>query len=243
MPRNLRNFTCLLTHLRRKHVLGDLQPYVCTYSDCDLSDQFFKTREEWYKHEIQWHRIEWFCNVDSHPHFAEQTGFLAHMKSDHNTTFDPSHFSLLSSMFRCPSRSAKGDCNLCLKSSVRVENHVSRHLEQVALFALPRVSNLAGDETAHDNDSVGQDILQYEIKHHKQNHSDSQDEHPSPTDIHEQQSDGSEFYQDIIPDSEDLSWDRIPSVYIRGKSTMPENVWIIDANNASMFDRAFIDQT
>ncbi|MCJ1468073.1 hypothetical protein MMC07_006699, partial [Pseudocyphellaria aurata] len=220
----------------KKHVLRDLQPYVCTHSHCDLSDQFFGSRKDWYEHESRRHRIKWFCNVDSHPHFAEQTNFIAHMKSSHNTTFDASKSSLLSSMFRCPLQSSGGGCNLCLEPTATLKNHVARHLEQVALFALPRVQEAAGDNTVNENDSI-KAILSHEQKQLETGHSDSDNEQllpPSvleletrrspistPSDVDdkfenyiipsEQQSEGSYIDEvidpDIIPDSEETSWD------------------------------------
>jgi len=122
----------------RKHILRDLQPYACTYPNCDLSEHFFDSRKEWYKHEIQQHRVEWFCNIDSHPQFAEQSDFLAHMESAHDTTFKTSQLSLLPSMFQCPSRSLEGNCNFCMQPSAKLKSHVSHHLEELALFSLSK---------------------------------------------------------------------------------------------------------
>lgn len=212
MPRNSQLFRFLLTDLCRKHVLGDLQPYVCTYPDCQLSDRFFESRAEWYEHEINWHRMDWFCNVDTHRPYAEQTDFLNHMKSDHNTTFDAGRSSLWSSMFRYPSRSSGGICNLCGRDSKRLKSHVSRHLEQIALFALPRLNEVAEGETANAKDSIEEECSQ----HKEPNHSDSQSEHSSATSIRDHKIEVPEdaiFYQDIIPDSGDPSWDRIPDKF------------------------------
>ncbi|PVH93658.1 hypothetical protein DM02DRAFT_470415, partial [Periconia macrospinosa] len=40
----------------RRHVLSDLQPYVCTFLECELSSHFFADRDAWYAHEKQHHR-------------------------------------------------------------------------------------------------------------------------------------------------------------------------------------------
>lgn len=202
----------------RKHVFEDLQPYVCTFSDCDLSDQFFENRDEWNKHEIQCHRIEWFCNVDPHPHYVEKADFLAHMKSSHYTSFDDSQLSLLSGMFSCPSQRLDGICNLCRKPSVRLETHVSRHLEQIALFALPRINEEAGDNTTNANGS------KHEKKQLKPTHLDSPTESSSSTDTHEQQLEGSDIDdivdQDIIPDSEDPFWDMMAGTFSEARKEL-----------------------
>ena len=201
-----------------------MQPYVCTFSDCDLSDQFFESRDEWHNHEIQCHRIEWFCNVDPHPHYAEKADFLAHMKSSHYTSFDDSPLSLLSGMFSCPSQRLDGICNFCRKPSVRLKTHISRHLEQIALFALPRINEKAGDNTASANGSIEQEGSQYEKKQLKPTHLDSQTESSSSTDTHEQQLEGSDIDdivdQDIIPDSEDPFWDMMAGTFSEARKEL-----------------------
>ncbi|KAF8531430.1 hypothetical protein BDD12DRAFT_644677, partial [Trichophaea hybrida] len=122
----------------RKHVLRDLQPYACTYPDCDLLEHLFENRDDWYEHEAQQHRVEWFCNVNEHLPYNEQSDFIAHMEKDHLTAFDRRQLSLLRSMFQRPLRNPEGNCNFCLRSCVNLKSHVARHLEQIALFALPR---------------------------------------------------------------------------------------------------------
>jgi len=135
----------------RKHVLDDLRPYVCTYADCNLFDHFFENRDQWYKHEASHHRVKWFCNTVNHPEFEAQSDFLNHMKNHHESDFSLGQRSLLNDMFRYPSRSDEGECNLCLRLSSNLRSHVSRHLQQIALFALPRVNETAGSGKAELN--------------------------------------------------------------------------------------------
>ena len=84
--------------------------------------------------------MKWFCDVLGHPQYAERTDFLAHMSRDHGTTFNNSQLTLLPDMFQCASRSQDGICNFCKRPCARLKSHVSRHLQQIALFALPRVN-------------------------------------------------------------------------------------------------------
>lgn len=44
----------------RTHLLQDLQPYICTYPDCESSEQLFRSRREWAEHEAS-HRKAWRC--------------------------------------------------------------------------------------------------------------------------------------------------------------------------------------
>lgn len=40
----------------RKHILEDLRPYICTYSDCQDGLQLYGNRKEWVAHEDAAHR-------------------------------------------------------------------------------------------------------------------------------------------------------------------------------------------
>jgi hypothetical protein len=132
----------------KKHVLEDLQPYVCTYGDCELYDHFFESRDAWFKHEAQQHRTKWSCNVDGHMEYDSEGHFLLHMRADHDQNFDEVQFSLVKSMFRRPTNSLEGTCNLCDRLSKNLRSHLSRHLQQIAIFALPRVNETAGSGQA-----------------------------------------------------------------------------------------------
>jgi hypothetical protein len=132
----------------KKHVLEDLQPYVCTYGDCELYDHFFESRDAWFKHEAQQHRTKWSCNVDGHMEYDSEGHFLLHMRTDHDQNFDEAQFSLVKSMFRRPTNSLEGTCNLCDRPSKNLRSHLSRHLQQIAIFALPRVNETAGSGQA-----------------------------------------------------------------------------------------------
>ena len=51
-------------------------------------------------------------------------------------------------MFRQPSKAVSGKCNLCMKDSKRLKSHISYHLEEMALFALPRLDEAAASGLA-----------------------------------------------------------------------------------------------
>ncbi|KAI9769209.1 MAG: hypothetical protein M1840_004338 [Geoglossum simile] len=226
---------CLTTKLIKndrawkKHVLGDLRPYVCTFPDCDLLEHFFDTREEWYKHEVQQHRVEWFCNIEGHQ-FTEISDFLEHMELAHDTTFNASHRSLLS-MFRRPSRSLTGTCNLCLRPSSNLKSHISRHLEQIALFALPRANGAMSGETELKSDFSGRNVdgsVDRDEIQGKPKGSES-----SQTVSHSEKSEAEELQsgepgicdpvdQVIVPDGADPSWDMITSKFSEARKGLAE---------------------
>lgn len=124
-------------------MLDDLKPFVCTYRNCDLGDQFFNSRNEWHKHESQRHRVEWYCNTEDHSQYDNRGDFINHMEKDHDVAFDDSRFVTVQDMFRQPSLRDEGTCNLCMQESKKLKNHVSWHLQQMAIFALPKVNETA----------------------------------------------------------------------------------------------------
>ncbi|KAJ6016171.1 hypothetical protein N7540_010762 [Penicillium herquei] len=95
-----------------RHILNDLQPYVCIYPKCPVPQQMFKSRRAWF----------------------------LHMESQH---------------FIKESSNLPLNCTFCLSSmlSVDVEEHVGRHLEELALFALP----VSEEDNEYDTDSTSSD--------------------------------------------------------------------------------------
>jgi hypothetical protein len=151
-PRCLR---FLLTRLSREHILSDLQPFVCTYPGCHLENYLFSTVDAWFGHETETHRVEFFCQTPGHKPSTSQTEFREHLSKDHALILGSSEDELLA--FQRPIKSPYGNCNLCLAGTSNVKRHVSRHLRQFALFALPRADYYMGDE---DGDTSTQ-AMQY----------------------------------------------------------------------------------
>jgi hypothetical protein len=220
---------------RRKHVLADLQPYVCTYPDCDLLEHFFENREEWYQHENQQHRVDFFCNVESHQRFTERDNFLEHMELEHSTKFNAAQLPLLFSMFQSPSQIQGGKCHLCLSFTGKLKSHISRHLEQIALFALPRANETAGDgkesknsnlSARNVNGSIDRDRPQTKSKRSRGSWSTPQSDQ-SPL-VNAQELPSSEpdiddpVHQVTVPEGEDPSWDLIVDKFSDARKDLPQ---------------------
>lgn len=92
--------------------------------------------------------MQWFCNTDNHPIYELESSFLSHMKIEHNVDLDNTESDMLKDMFRRPSHSVKGTCNLCMRESKKLKSHIARHLQQLALFALPPVNEPSGSAYA-----------------------------------------------------------------------------------------------
>jgi hypothetical protein len=127
----------------RKHVLSDLQPYICTYPDCQLNDYFFENKDNWYNHESCTHRVEWFCNTASHKSFVDMQEFLDHMHTVHSEPLDGTQLLSLHRGFQRPTNAHSGTCTLCGKHANKLKSHLARHLEQLALFAIPQTDYMA----------------------------------------------------------------------------------------------------
>lgn len=113
-----------------------------------MSERLFENRKEWYKHETQYHRLDWSCNTYGHPEFLNQSHFMQHMSASHGAHLDEKKMVTLRAMFQKPSKKRSGECNLCGVFSERLETHVAHHLQQISLFALPRVNDTQGSGDA-----------------------------------------------------------------------------------------------
>ncbi|KAK4160154.1 ankyrin repeat-containing domain protein [Cladorrhinum sp. PSN259] len=152
----------------RHHVMRDLQPYVCTFEGCDMFDHMFSSRDDWFNHELEVHRVQWSCNtcVDNQNQssttpllFNNQTEFLQHMNEKHGVRATRITPTLESS--RHPVPLVGGRCVLCRHDAKKLKYHLGHHLEQIALFALPRLSptdtldsNQVLVESVHDESST-----------------------------------------------------------------------------------------
>lgn len=64
------------------------------------------------------------------------------MQVYHNAVVDSPQIKNFLSMFERPKQAASGTCSLCLREAENVKPHLAHHLEQVALFAIPRENEM-----------------------------------------------------------------------------------------------------
>ncbi|KAL8827298.1 MAG: hypothetical protein Q9170_007070 [Blastenia crenularia] len=140
----------------KQHVLRDLQPYVCTFGGCSQANTLYERRGEWMRHEVQYHRKEWSCNVTGHEIYTSRGDFKAHMNHQHGNSFNVDQSEMIVDMLERPATQSGFSCPLrCNEDFVsldldRFERHLGRHLEILARFALPST----GSESRASNDSV-----------------------------------------------------------------------------------------
>ncbi|KAG9233447.1 hypothetical protein BJ875DRAFT_378597, partial [Amylocarpus encephaloides] len=138
----------------KKHIFRDLQPYTCTFDTCTKARKMFDTRHDWFDHELMDHRKEWFCTADCQMVFKVQGQFEEHMKTVHSIS-SATQLCALSDMCHRPlDEETEEQCSLCeetLGSMTQLCRHLARHLEELALFALPHSAD-SGESGDADSD-------------------------------------------------------------------------------------------
>lgn len=127
--------------------------------------RMFRSRNEWFAHEMQYHRREWVCQHCQHPAFASVSEFSNHLETAHSAILAKSQLEALLLQSQEPvDKIAASACPLCDEWELSLNNsrhdakrlflhdgnfvepygtpkqfrrHLGRHMEQLALFALP----------------------------------------------------------------------------------------------------------
>lgn len=158
------------------------------------------------------------------------------MHADHgiNITTSPA----LVAPFKLPSRSLKGKCNLCLRETENMKVHVSRHLQQLATFAIPRADfsgNNDEDGPGVSNHNATGSISVSESESAKQE-ADSGDDsaaysrdeaEEAPATAVKEDTPGHERIPDnvdeaSVPDAEDTNWDTFTDKFARARDGRSE---------------------
>ncbi|EEQ91496.2 uncharacterized protein BDCG_06616 [Blastomyces dermatitidis ER-3] len=147
-----------------RHVFDDLQPYVCTFRDCSTPNQVYSRRRTWFNHEKTAHRAAQLPQGDSRAALLQSSGPV----------------DTLSAV----------DCPLCREQVLslhHLERHLARHLEQLALFAMPKYIR-------EDNNQRGSQ--------------EGNDDNPSSEDLERGSRDGMGEYHSVLPKRETADVDR-----------------------------------
>lgn len=153
---------CLLFHLLmlvRMHVFADLKPYICTFSDCKVELAQFSSRAAWANHEFSQHRItrSWRC-AECLNEYSTRLLYSEHLQKMHQRKYSDFGLQMAvdTAFDRQENPAEKEECPLCRLvpgcSKRAFVKHVGRHMEQIALMALPR-----GAEESETNESDATD--------------------------------------------------------------------------------------
>ena len=127
-----------------KHVYKDLQPYMCTFEKCRVADVMYEGRRQWFNHELQQHRRSWTCNGHCDQKFGSMKALMSHIKKHKPGVYSDPHLRTMAEVWASPIDSqATSSCQLCgegVTGTIQLQGHIGRHLEDLALFALPNDS-------------------------------------------------------------------------------------------------------
>ena len=132
----------------------DLRPYICTYTDCEKGDQLYDSWKDWTTHERWAHTRVWRCAIHSSETHHSALSFKEHLQKDHSISSDLEH-QQLSSLSAHLDETVTRDCPFCLCSiedKDQLQNHIATHLQKIAIFALPRSTDIE-DEPEEENTS------------------------------------------------------------------------------------------
>lgn len=187
--------------MTRKHVFKDLRPYVCTFRDCLKSDRLFGSRHDWYNHEVEVHRREWFCNACTQP-FPTKALFEAHLRKYHFDLFTEAQLSAVTDRCeRAIDPESEQTCPLCQEKYLRsrLQSHLAHHMQQLALFTLPKA---VGER--HDG-GRGSDGASVRVQASNQGEEESSVDLASSSSSQELMGSVSDT-QNEIPDTTDETW-------------------------------------
>jgi hypothetical protein len=143
-----------------EHVLEDLMAFFCTWDQCPQAQLFYGLEEEWYKHELEYHRIPlvWICEV-----CQEELGtadlLRQHLVSLHGSTFNEQAAASIVKTIQQPTFSRRPlgsqQCPLCADKlePAAVRQHIGFHLKSYAL------SSVMGGSSTEEDDDVDSESL------------------------------------------------------------------------------------
>lgn len=127
------------TDICRKHLFQDTEPYVCVGVDCDRHEDTYSDRDKWFEHQVR-HFDQYHCGDLDHQIFDDKSAFQHHMLQSHKITLPAADLKSAVGLFLKPiDLRSSLVCPLCKEETQQIKHHLSRHLERIALFAIPRV--------------------------------------------------------------------------------------------------------
>lgn len=143
-----------LYSVRRKHIIKDIRPYICSFTECKSGKVLYHSRKAWMNHEFSCHRNsrDWVCVQDCGIIFESEDIFYSHLKDGHHIPVkDVEILAQKCCRQKSPPLGQKTTCPLCLKeipeSRRSLQRHIGKHMEEIALTALPPEVYQTGNST------------------------------------------------------------------------------------------------
>lgn len=160
----------------RNHVIGDLEPFICVFSQCQGGGQgggtgplTFETSKAWSNHMQTAHGHAWECRAPSHDPivFEQEIHYQEHSVTEHGVP--EAHVGTLSRAARRPVLDKVLNCpfgddfqppdqveSSAVFSSEALRSHVAGHMKEIALLALQKLPS-DDDENAENAENVDSD--------------------------------------------------------------------------------------
>jgi hypothetical protein len=133
------------------HVYMDLEPYMCTYELCPREQKMYGSKEDWFQHELDTHRIPkvYLCQTCEFE-YERQESFEQHLTKVHDGNLQPEELAIIASMCERFSKTSlkNQECHLCGEMALNAEllrDHIADHLEQFALASIKCESEFEED--------------------------------------------------------------------------------------------------
>lgn len=166
----------------KKHVLADLRAYLCTFEECGML--MFETKTAWIAHETEKHRRCWICPLCRYQTSRNKNTLAVHITQAHPDTIATMNVEItVDTGSQAQDSINASDCKLCdwtsnlmsTSENSQIDSravmyvsprdyyrHVARHLEQLALFAVPREVTDTGDiDSALTGGAIGGDLVSF----------------------------------------------------------------------------------
>ncbi|KAG7005773.1 hypothetical protein G7Y79_00018g045800 [Physcia stellaris] len=170
----------------RKHIFTDILPYVCTEIDCATPHRAYRSKRDWVNHQTRVHSKQ------------QETHYLVSQRE----SISPS--CSVGSGFECPL------CRNKFGLEKAWEDHVAQHLQELALFVLPRADDdCKSDDSADEYDGRSIQNAPSEIEDDQANVTSD-----IPEDLHgETFINGKGIHKDVI--EAEIPWYLGPEVHSR----------------------------
>ncbi|KID97744.1 transcription factor Cys6, partial [Metarhizium majus ARSEF 297] len=161
----------------KQHVMSDLRPYMCLFENCLTADKEYSRRHEWMDHVLQKHWKTWRCPGSCQGYWSSEASLKRHVQEAHSDIVSTGDLNAsIARNERMKPLDAKTECPLCresLDSIKQYQQHVGKHLVDLALFALPKTGDR---EDSDDFDEMGDDKVVDSSELDEDNNVDDNDE-------------------------------------------------------------------
>lgn len=106
---------------------------MCTFDDCLADSQMYENRQDWFDHEMKYHRQTWTCNICLDA-AGSQTELDQHWRNLHTEKYSIFHTWLEIT----PPSSINLSCGICGNTYTEeiLKLHIGSHLEEISLFSI-----------------------------------------------------------------------------------------------------------